>query len=234
MGVHARYDAYPVENISDGMDILRDRPLEGMSVTIPHKVSIMDLLDGLDDSALETGAVNTVVRKETGFIGFNTDGTGAVRALEEKTGIQGKRVLLAGAGGSAKAIAQGIRSKKGRLWIANRDSEKGKALARMFEGEFISWESIPEIAPHIIINSTPVKPPIPPGALGKNVLVMDIKYGPRGSGLLKEAQSRGCEVIDGLRMLLYQGAEQFFLWTGSVPPMEIMESTLYDNLDTGA
>ena len=229
LGIRARYDAYPVKEIVEGIEIIREQPLEGASVTIPHKVSIKDLLDELDDSAVKTGAVNTVVRKDSGLVGFNTDATGAVRALEEKTSIQGKRIVLAGAGGSARAIAWGIRSRAGQMRVANRDGERGKALADEFGGSPISWDSIAEIDPDIIINATPVMPPIPPEAFRKNVVVMDIAYGTHDTGLLKKAASRGCIVIDGLRMLLYQGLEQFFLWTGEKPTRDIMEKALYDN-----
>jgi shikimate dehydrogenase len=232
MGIHARYDAYAVKEIQEGMKLIRERPLEGASVTIPHKVSIKDLLDELDDSAVKTGAINTVVRKGPGLTGFNTDVAGAVRALEEKTSIEGKKILLAGAGGSARAIAWGIGSRGGKMWVANRDSERGEALAREFGGSSIGWDSIPEIDPEIIINATPVMPPVPREVFGKNRVVMDITYGASETGFLQMAESRGCTVIDGLRMLLYQGLEQFRLWTGLEPPRDIMEKALYENHDT--
>jgi len=243
LGIPARYRAYPVKDIQEGVRLIREIPLEGVSITIPHKMAIMNLLDGLDEVASQISAVNTVVRQGRGFIGYNTDWIGAVRALEEVTSLQGRRVLLVGAGGGARAVAYGVRSRGGELWVTSKDGEKGEVLAHSFGGQFLPWDQRGKFSLGVVVNATPLGGngledllPLPTEALHEGMVVMDLVYHPLKTRLLREAQGRGCRTIDGLRMLLYQGGEQFALWTGESPPWEVMEEVIYgqDKADKGA
>jgi shikimate dehydrogenase len=227
LGMTDRYDAYPVRDVRRAVDLIREKSLCGVSVTIPHKTAIAHLLDGSDGDAARIGAVNTVIREGQRLVGYNTDWIGAVRALEEVMPMGGKSILIMGAGGSARAVAYAIGRQDARLWVANRDEARGKALARSFDGQFL-WPPAEE-APALdaVINATPVLPPLLKGLLKKGMVVMDLAYGPQQTALLKEARRQGCRVVDGRRMLLFQGQEQFRLWTGKEPPLAVMEKALY-------
>ncbi len=240
-GIPARYQAYPVEDVREGVRLIREIPLEGVSVTIPHKTTIMDLLDGLDETASRIGAVNTVVRRDQGgLIGYNTDWIGAVRALEEVITLRGKRILLIGAGGGARAVAYGVSSHGGDLRVTTRDQTKGEALAKTFGGHFLPWDQRGRSPCDVVVNATPLGGdgleedlPFPIDALHEGMAVMDMVYHPPFTRLLMEAQGQGCRIIDGLRMLIVQGGEQFALWTGQIPPWEVMEGIIYGGKSEG-
>ena len=228
LGMVHRYHAYPVRSAQEAVALIRDKSLSGVSITIPHKETIMPLLDQLDEDAQRIGAVNTVVREGQRLIGHNTDWLGAVRALEEVVSLSKKTVLVMGAGGSARAVAYGIGRQDARLWVANRDEEKGKALAQAFGGLFLSVHERTMPALDAVVNATPVFPPLLRTLLKPGMVMMDLAYGPHKTELLKEAEETGCKVVDGRRMLLFQGVEQFHLWTGKEPPLAAMENALYD------
>jgi shikimate dehydrogenase len=234
LGIIARYEAYPVQDIQKGMRLVKGIPLDGASITIPHKMAIMDLLDGLDEVACQIRAVNTVVREERGLIGYNTDWIGAVRGLEEVISLQGRRILLIGAGGAAMAVAYGVNSRGGKLWVTCRDQKRGEAVSCTLDAQFLPWDERGESCMDIVINATPLGEdgqedilPLPVAALHEGMVVMDLVYHPLKTRFVREAQGRGCRIIDGLRMLLYQGGEQFALWTGERPPWEVMEKVIY-------
>ncbi|MCP4667110.1 MAG: shikimate dehydrogenase [Deltaproteobacteria bacterium] len=227
LGISARYRAFPVKDIEEGLRIIQGNPLEGASITIPHKTAVKDRLDGLDKRASQIGSVNTVVRQGKALVGYNTDWIGVVRALEEVVSLAEKAVLLMGAGGSGRAAAYGIGKGRGTLWVANRDGDKGKEAAAAFGGRFLSWRSIRGKTFDVVINATPEFPPFPPESFHKGMVVMDLAYGPRKTPFLAEAEKRGCMIVDGRRVLLFQGMEQFELWTGKAAPRKAMEKAVY-------
>jgi shikimate dehydrogenase len=165
--------------------------------------------------------------------GSNTDWVGANRALAEKMQLKGSRVLLIGAGGAARAIGFGLLEAGAEVLLANRTRDKGIELARQLGCAFVEQDALPGVRAAALVNATSVgmtlavdKTPVPAELLGNFAVVMDIVYAPLATRLLREAGQAGCELIDGLSMLLYQGAAQFELWTGREAPLEVMRAVL--------
>ncbi len=223
-GLNAVYLAFEVKNLKETIAGIRGLGIRGVSVTIPFKTEVIPLLDVVDDVARRIGAVNTIVNEGERLIGYNTDWTGAVEALEEKVDIRGKKVVLLGAGGSARAIAFGLKERGCQVIIVNRSEERSELLAK--ELGLIHWppSSIEELEGDIVINTTSVgmfpdvsETPFSKVVLKKGMTVMDIVYRPLWTRFLQEAEQRGCVTIDGLEMLVHQGAAQLEIWTGKKP-----------------
>jgi shikimate dehydrogenase len=233
--LNAVYLAFKIDNIKEGIAAIKTLNIQGASITIPFKESIMDYLDRIDKEAQFIGAVNTLVNREGNLEGYNTDHAAAIEPLRP-FGIKGKKVCIIGAGGAARAIAFGISGEKGKLVITNRNIPKGEKLAEKYNADFIPLNDragIKKIQADILINTTPVgmapninETPFPAEYLKPNTIVTDIVYTPAKTRLLAEAKTRGCKTIDGLSMFLYQGAAQFELWTGIKPDIKLMRNAL--------
>lgn len=238
LGLNCVYVPLPTAGLAEAVAGLRALGFRGVSVTIPFKEEVLSLVDVLDPVAARIGAVNTLKvggddPSDRRIFGSNTDWVGANRALEEKVQLKGSRVLLMGAGGAARAIGFGLLEAGARVLLCNRTPEKGKELARQLGCEFVGMESLAAIRADALVNATSVgmvpaveQTPVPAAVLGNYRVVMDIVYAPLQTRLLQEAQAAGCEVIDGLAMLLFQGAAQFELWTGREAPLEVMRAVL--------
>ena len=244
LGMDYAYVAFDVEpqNLKSAIDGAKSLGIRGLNVTIPHKIEVMQYLDEIDEVAGLIGAVNTIDFKD--MKGYNTDGIGAVRAIEEVTSIKDKNVVIAGAGGASRAISFYI-AKYGasRLTILNRNVEKAQKLARDVSNsgliDDVEADSISEIASllddaDILINTTPVgmhpnvndEPIASASDMHEGLVVFDAVYNPNETGLLKEAVKAGAEPVFGIKMLLYQGAESFRIWTGVDAPVDAMEDAL--------
>ncbi len=237
LDLNAVYVAFPVVDLAGAVAGLRGLQIGGVSVTIPFKEEIILLLDELESQADRIGAVNTVVNRDGHLVGYNTDWQGALQALEEKTEITGTRFLILGAGGAARAIAFGIQEKGGQVAVTDLDMAKALELSRKLWVEVVAPGSLEQYPAAVLINATPVgmEPqsediPLDPELLSRYQLVMDIVYRPLETKLLREARHRRCQVIDGLQMLINQGAAQFELWTGQPAPREVMARAAYDSL----
>ncbi len=237
LGLNAIYVAFEVSDLARAVAGLRGLQIPGVSVTIPLKEEIIPLLDELDPQAARIGAVNTVVNRAGHLVGHNTDWLGALMALEEQTQITGKRFLILGAGGAARAIAFAVLEKGGQAAITDVDQDKALALSRQLGAAAVAADNLGKHPAEVLINATPVgmEPksgdiPLDPNLLAGYRVVMDIVYKPLDTRLLQEAKARGCQVIDGLRMLIHQGAAQFELWTGRPAPVDIMARAAYDSL----
>ena len=212
-------------------------------MTMPHKRAMVGLVDGLDDGARVSGAVNTVVIDASGMRGYNTDGGGMVMACQEAgVDLSGKSVLLLGAGGTASAIAVAIgEAGVADLHIANRDVVHAARLRdklRLTGVEKISVGSLAALeqdAPDVdvIVNATPLGMkegdalPLPPGYVRRGRAVCDVVYRPgRVTPLVRLAKERGARYIAGGRMLLYQGVLAQKLWTGRNPNVEAMDRAI--------
>jgi len=240
LGLNAVYVAFPVTDLAQAVAGLRGLDIGGVSITIPFKEDIIALLDELDEEAIRIGAVNTVVNRDGRLVGYNTDWQGALTALEEKTEIAGKRCLIRGAGGAARAVAFGIQEKGGKVAVTDLDMTKALALSRKLWVEVVAPDSLEQYPAAVLINATPVGMapqseaiPIHPDLLDRFQVVMDIVYKPLETRLLREARAQGCQVIDGLQMLIHQGAAQFELWTGRPAPRDVMARAAYTGLATG-
>ena len=234
-----------VEAAVNGMRALNIR---GLNVTMPHKTTVIDHLDRVDLSAQIVKSVNTILNKESLLFGFNTDGVGALKALRE-SGVEpkGRKVLLLGAGGAARAIAYTLSKEADELAILNRTCKDAQNLAKLLEKtankKIVSGSLSPgEIQnsiqdSDILINATSIgmKPkaeesPVPLKLLSPNLAVMDIVYNPLETKLVKDAKSVGAKVVSGVEMLIYQGAASFEIWTGKSAPVEVMRKEALTHL----
>jgi shikimate dehydrogenase len=210
----------------------------GLTCTIPHKVEVLKYLDWVDEKAKKIGAVNTVVKKNGLLCGYNTDWLGAVIPLEKVTSLKGKKVLVLGAGGAARAIVYGLKEKGALVYILNRTLEKAEKLAKEFKAKVLNFNHQKEVSNFdIIINATSVgmeplvnQTPINPSFLKKNQIIFDVVYNPKETKLLKEAKKKGAKIIFGFEMLLYQGVAQFEIYTGKKAPIEVMRKVLLEKL----
>ena len=237
VGYNGIYIALESEHITPIADGLRTFGFQGASITIPHKVAIMDFLDELDGNAAKIKAVNTVVNRNGRLTGHNTDGSGAVQALAEKTALKDAEVAIIGAGGAARAIGFAVVAAGGRVTIVNRSTATGEKLADDLGANFLPLTGCEKIQCQVLINATPVgmKPdtggmPVPKTLLEIDMVVMDIVYNPLKTKLLKTAAEIGCTTVDGVAMLVYQGAKQFELWTGLAAPTDIMRMAVLAEL----
>lgn len=221
--------------------------IKGFNVTIPHKVDVMQYLDELDEVARLIGAVNTIDFKN--LKGYNTDGIGAVKAIEEVTSIKNKNVVVAGAGGASRAISFYI-AKYGAesLTILNRNEVKAESLASDVSdsgliGEVAS-DSINAIGNYmesadVLIDATPLgmhpnindEPIVKADMMDEDLVVFDAVYNPNETVLIKEAIKANAKPVYGIKMLLYQGAESFKIWTGKTAPVDVMEKALRNTLN---
>ncbi len=200
--------------------------ISGLSITIPFKREIIKYLDKIDPTAKKIGAVNTVIKKNKRLIGYNTDLTGAVKAIESKTSIKNKKVLMIGAGGVARAIGYGIIQKKGKLTILNRTASKARKLAKELKCKAGSITKLKNqkntdiiinatsIGMFPKINKTPIKKQILKNITSKKTVVFDSVYNPKNTKLLKEAKQLRCSIVGGYDMFINQAKEQFKLFTG--------------------
>jgi len=247
LGINAKYLCCEIKEQDVGKAIAGIRALNiaGINVTVPYKVKVMEFLDGLSQEAKDIGAVNTILVKDGKLTGYNTDGLGAIGALEEKTSLEGKIVTLVGAGGAARAISFELAKKVKKIFILDIDEKKAKDLAESLKGaEATGYESNRENlqnsiqASQILINASPIgmapnegKSAVPKDLLFPELLVFDIVYVPVNTQLIKDAQEKGCKTITGDRMLVLQGAVSFELWTGEKAPVELMQKVVTDNLE---
>lgn len=236
-GYKGVYLAFNVKDVASAVAGIRGLGIKGVSVTIPHKLTVMEFLDEIDESAIKIGAVNTIINRQGKLFGSNTDYLGATNALLEKTSIKDKDVIIIGAGGAARAIGYGILSEGGRLTIVNVLEDEGKQLARDLAVEYYPLQEYKDYDCQILINATPIgmdpnidEMPIKKEYLQKDMVVMDIVYNPLKTRLLKEAEDIGCITIGGVSMFVHQGVAQFELWTGKKAPVDVMRKTVLDAL----
>jgi shikimate dehydrogenase len=240
--INYAYVSFQVSDIKRAIEGIRGLGIRGASVTIPHKTTALKYLDRIDPLAEEIGAVNTIVNDDDVLTGYTTDGDGALKALEEVTTLGGKKAVLIGSGGAASAIAVGLKAKGVKLVVLNRTEEKARRLAKRVNAEgFGGLKKLSEIpSADILINATPVgmwpklgQSIIPRELLHNRLTVFDVVYNPRETRLLAEARERGCAVVYGYKMLLYQAVKQFELFTGLKAPLPAMESALAQALEGG-
>jgi shikimate dehydrogenase len=220
----------------------------GGNFTIPHKIAVLDYLDGLSEAAELIGAVNCVYRNaEGGFIGENTDGKGFVQSLSGVIEPKGKQVVVLGAGGAARAIAVELAlAGAARVDIVNRSAERGAALVELLSqrvkvaSELTEWQgnySVPEGC-DLLVNATSIGlndpdglVPIAERALEGKLVVADVVFNPADTLFLQAARIRGCTTIDGLGMLVNQAVIGFQIWTGRKPNAAIMREALEEFLE---
>ncbi|MBI2849336.1 MAG: shikimate dehydrogenase [Chloroflexi bacterium] len=240
------YELWEVPNgeLETAIASLRYGDWLGANVTIPYKERVIPMLDEVDPRAREIGAVNTIVCNQGTLTGFNTDAVGFLRALRQDGGFepQGKRAVILGAGGAARAIAFAlVEAGVASLFIINRTMERAATLAQDMalhgKGVILAgpWEAsiMTEVFTlcHLIVNCTPLgmrhtdgeqSSPIPESLMPRQALIFDVVYNPPETPLLRQAKKTGASALGGLPMLIHQGAEAFKLWTGQEAPLEVM------------
>jgi len=228
--------------LRDAMTGMRALGIKGLNVTIPHKVAVIPFLNRVDPLAEKIGAVNTVVNEKGMLVGYNTDAMGFLRALVEH-GVEprGMKVLLLGAGGAARAIAYILAEEGAHLVILNRKEEFSwaKELAERIGKAYDMAVGVGELDgdavaqaigdSDIVVNATSVgmtpnagQSPAPAELLCPGLLVFDVVYNPIETRLLREARAAGADTIDGLQMLVWQGALAHEKFTGQAAPVDIM------------
>ena len=226
----------------------------GLSVTIPHKQSVLPMLTQAEAAAQGIGACNTIVISGEDRIGYNTDYRAAMECIaygltklyEEPNPFEGRSALLLGSGGVSRAIGWGLAQRRVRVAISSRNSESAERLARELGGRAVAWEERHSVQPSILVNGTPIGmfpemdvTPFRKENLDQRTLVFDTVYNPEQTLLIRQAKSIGCPVITGLSMFVRQAAYQYRLFTGKEPPIEAMTKALrraisplnYNNLD---
>jgi shikimate dehydrogenase len=241
MGLDICYVAFDVspEDLKDAVRAIKALGLLGVNVTIPHKEKVIQLLDTVDEEALFIGAVNTIVHSDGRLYGYNTDGRGFLHSLsEEGVSFEGKRILIIGAGGAARAISYCLGEKAASLHLYDIDRAKAERLVndlnRFQKGVYLLDDLRNMGGQDILINATPLgwkdddPLPVEPEAISPEMVVCDLVY--KNTRLLKEAKEKGAKAINGSGMLLWQGALAFELWTGKRPPVELMRKVLLSNI----
>lgn len=255
-GLDIRYEAWDTgaSRLRDVVNHLREPQNIGANVTVPYKEAVLPLLDGVDDLARLVGAVNTIVKRDDKLLGFNTDVQGFAEALDREGHFdpEGKRAVILGAGGAARAVAFALLAGNvSSLVIVNRTWERARALADILERHIgdcslragrsasavtaLSWETVGSGETfgrcHLIVNCTTMgmkdgpqerRSPLSLDVIPRNVLVYDLVYNPWPTPLLRLAQEAGADILGGLPMLVYQGAASFKLWIGKEAPIGIM------------
>jgi shikimate dehydrogenase len=227
---------------------MRALGIQGLNVTMPHKTAVLSFLDEIHQTARALKAVNTVKSENDKLFGFNTDGTGAMSALREN-GVEpkGKKIMLLGAGGAARAIAFVLADQADELSILNRTLQPAAELADLIKQTFNSKVVAYALSPltlkanladaDLLINATSIgmrpnanKTLIVPKWLKHDLAVMDIVYDPIETKLAKNARAAGAKVVSGVEMLIYQGAASFEIWTGRKAPIEVMRKAALNHL----
>jgi shikimate dehydrogenase len=235
LGLNYVYIPLIVKDLAKAVEGVRHLGIKAIGVTIPYKIDVLPYLDELDSDARRIGAANTIINHNGRLLGANTDGRGAVKALQEVSGIAGKKVVLFGAGGAARAIAFAIVDEEGDLVIVNRTKDTAEDLASAAGCKYATLDKLEQELSdaHIVINATSVgmvpnesQSLVKKELLSPELVVMDLVSNPKETKLLKGAKERGCKVVYGDRMLLWQGVLKFQLYTGVEPPIEVMEEAI--------
>src|SRR3989454_9646333 len=227
--VNGVFLALHAKTLKDLLACVRDIPIHGLSITMPHKETIIKFLDNTDSHTTKIGACNTVVRAQDGKLyGFNTDAAGVIRPLERRlTTLEGARILVLGAGGAARAAVFGLKERGCEVYILNRSIGPAQKLARQARARSIKRADLKKLAFDVIINATPVgmgntrETPLQDKEINAR-FVFDMVYDPAETRLLKLAKERGAQLIPGIEMFVHQAARQFEIWTGKPAPWDDM------------
>jgi shikimate dehydrogenase len=239
------YEVWPTpeDGLETRVTTLRSPTVLGANITTPHKESVIPLLDEVDPFAGRVGAVNTIVNRGGKLHGHNTDVEGFMHGLREDGGFgaEGKRVVIAGAGGAARAVVAGLlEARAASVSVINRTLSRANRLVedlRAFGGGsalralpemYASWAAVMGSC-DLLVNCTSAgsagseeESPVPVDLIRSSMLVYDLIYDPAETPLMAAARGRGADVLGGLPMLVYQGAASFEMWTGEEAPLEVM------------
>jgi 3-dehydroquinate dehydratase/shikimate dehydrogenase len=258
LGINAVYLPFrvPKPELADALKAFMQIPVQGYSVTIPHKEEAAELARHKDEAVVRVKAANTLIRSGDDFSSYNTDYQGIIDTLRtylpttftgpealpskqiqttlpEPASLSSKVVLVLGAGGIGRAVAHALRAESALVSITNRTSERGLALAEEVGGRFIEWQGRHSVLCDVVVNCTSVgmhpdvdDSPLHPSFLKPGLVVFDTIYTPETTLLVKEARLRGCQVITGVELFVRQAAQQFQLFTQREAPIELMRKAV--------
>lgn len=239
-GIEARYHAIEARDTETVLKALEEKNLCGASVTIPLKVSIAAAMDEVSESARRIGAVNTILRAGNRLRGENTDWVGVDRTVRELMGDPRDALFLVlGAGGTARAALYAVLRGGAEAIVVSRRDESSRELAHEFSCSSQGINRLEKIRADCFINTTPLgmrfseedSTPLQKRLLGRFRWGLDAVYRPLVTRLVREAREEGCHAIGGLDMFIHQGAEQFRLWTGEDPPLDLMRRVARNKLE---
>jgi shikimate dehydrogenase len=230
LGLDAAFVAFdvPPERLGAAVAGARALGIRQLAISLPHKTAVVAHVDEVDETAARIGAVNTVTLAEGRLFGANTDWLGLVRALERETSLAGRRAVVLGAGGTARAAVYGLRARGARVTVLNRTPARAEAIARELGAEGAGpLDELASTSFDVLVNTTSVglrsdETPVPRAALRPGTVVFDAVYDPAETRLLRDAQSCGARVVPGKWMLVEQAVEQIRIWSGRNAPSEVL------------
>jgi 3-dehydroquinate dehydratase/shikimate dehydrogenase len=242
-GVNAVYVPFrvPAEELNAFLDDCPELGVRGLSVTIPHKEAVLPRLAKAGPAVRGMGAANTIVWEDQALVGYNTDYQAGIDSLSramqppdyDRGTLDGKTVLVLGAGGAARALAYGVRSNKAEVIISGRTPRRAQQLAESLQCKWVDWNNRYGVTPDVIINCTPVgmhpnvdETPYDRLHLRPYMVVFDTVYNPESTLLIKEARLQGCTVMTGVEMFIRQAALQFKLFADKESPPELLRDVL--------
>jgi 3-dehydroquinate dehydratase/shikimate dehydrogenase len=233
---NAVYLPFPAADADDFAGFARTMGMKGASVTIPFKVALLDHVEEADQRVRDIGALNTIRMEPNGWQGRNTDAEGFLRPLDDRgIALAGCRASILGSGGSSRAVAVALASRRAMVTVHARDRQRAEGVAALANGRVADFLPQPG-AWDLLVNCTPIgmypdndHTPVPAEVL-RGGLVYDLVYNPQVTRLLSEAAAAGCDTIGGLDMLVAQAMEQFRWWTGIAPPAHVMREAAMKRL----
>jgi shikimate dehydrogenase len=229
------------ENLANAINGMRVLNIKGLNVTIPHKAAVLPFLDKVDTLALKIGAVNTIINDNGELTGYNTDADGFLDSLRgREVSVRGKKAVIIGAGGVARAIAFALMEKGTSMCIHNRSPERATELARQVMDSFgcrielfpLEKDSLAKTlkSADLLVNTTSIgmssginDTPVPPELLKSGLVIFDVVYNPLRTRLIRDGMAAGATTISGIDMLVFQGAIAFEKFTGQKAPVELMK-----------
>lgn len=221
----------PAQQLADFMKMARKAGIRGLSVTMPLKELVIPLLDFVDPWAQRIGAVNTLLFENGVIKGYNTDGKGALDAIEAKMRVKGKNIILVGSGGSCKAIAAEALDRGARVIIVNRTAQRAEDVSKLLGCQGGGLEMLEELFKKgydVLVNTTPSSMPINPQWIYPKALAMDIALQPRMTEFLHQAEKKGCSLVFGYEMFINQALGQFKIWYGEAVDLDAVKAILQE------
>lgn len=246
LGINAVFLAFDSLDLKEALSGFKALGVGGFSVTVPHKVAVINYLDEVSFEAKLIGSVNTVVQKRGKWIGYNTDVVGFTKSLEPfRKNIENEKVLVLGAGGSARAVVFALINNYdvGEIFFYNRTQERALQLISDFASiksdvplRFVSSDALPNLGAKFIVNTTSVglaseECLVRPDFFDSKMIVYDLIYDPIKTVFLRYAHATGAVTINGLDMLVEQAAAAFYLWTENIMPIETVKKNLLEKVD---
>jgi shikimate dehydrogenase len=238
LGIDAEFKIFdvPASELEDFMKLMREERIAGLSVSKPHKEKVEHYLDEIDEYAEKIGAVNFIYERNGRYLGSNVDWIGIKEPIDEFGGMEGKNVVILGAGGAARAaVFTAKKSHAASVTVLNRTLEHAKVLASEFDCEFGKLANyrgcdILIQATSAGLNSEKGVELVPKEKLNPSMIIFEMIYSPRETQLVRDAQEVGAKVITGEKMLLHQGYAAFEIWTAQKPPRDVMEKSVIERL----